>query len=37
VNGYGGFYYPDGFYPAVNPNGVQATTNGVVLRTGMYF
>ena len=37
MDGYGGFYYPAGFYPMVNPQGVQPTTNGVVIRTGMYF
>jgi hypothetical protein len=37
MDGYAGFMYPDGFYPQVNPQGLKPNTNGVVVRTGMYF
>jgi hypothetical protein len=37
MDGYGGFYYPDGFYPMVNPQGVQPNTNALMVRTGMSF
>lgn len=29
--------YPDGFYPAVNPNGLKPNTNALVIRTGVNF
>jgi hypothetical protein len=37
MDGYGGYFYPDGFYPMVNPNGVSATTNALVLKSGINF
>ena len=37
MDGYGGYYYPDGFYPMVNPNGVSANTNALVLKSGISF
>jgi hypothetical protein len=37
MDGYGGYYYPDGFYPQVNPQGVSPNTNALVVRTGFSF
>ena len=37
MNGYGGYYYPDGFYPQVNPQGISPNTNALVVRTGFSF
>jgi hypothetical protein len=37
IDGYGSSMYPFGFYAQDNPHGLQPTTNGVVVRTGMYF
>lgn len=46
MDGYAGFFYPDGFYPAVNQIGacpenqcqpLKPTTNGLVIRTGWSF
>jgi hypothetical protein len=37
MDGYGGYYYPDGFYPMVNPNGVTPNTNALVLKSGINF
>ena len=37
MDGYGGVYYPDGFYPQVNPQGIGPNTNALVVRTGFSF
>jgi hypothetical protein len=37
MNGYGGFLYPDGFYPQVNPQGLKPNTNALVALTGWSF
>lgn len=37
MDGYGGYYYPDGFYPMVNPQGVTPNTNALVIKSGLYF
>ncbi|MGD1106852.1 MAG: hypothetical protein ABR865_07385 [Terracidiphilus sp.] len=35
--GNGSYEYPDGFYTNVNPNGIAANTNALVVRTGFSF
>jgi hypothetical protein len=37
MNGYGGFMYPDGFYPQVNPQGLKPNTIGLIVKTGFNF
>jgi len=37
MNGWGGSYYPDGFYTNDNPNGLKPRMNGLILRTGFSF
>lgn len=37
MDGYGNGTYPNGFYPQVNPEGFKPNTNGLVVRTSMYF
>jgi hypothetical protein len=46
MDGYAGFFYPDGFYPQVNEQGacpqnqcqaLQPNTIGLVVKTGLYF
>ncbi len=35
--GYGGTFYPNGFYDPENPNGFQPNTNALVVKTGFNF
>ena len=37
MDGYGGTYYPAGFYPQVNPQGFSPNTNALVIRAGFSF
>lgn len=37
INGYADYNYPDGFYPQVNPGGLNPETNAVVIKTGFNF
>jgi hypothetical protein len=37
MDGYNNSFYPAGFYPSVNPQGLQPKTNLLVIRTGFNF
>jgi len=37
MNGYGVSTYPDGFYPQLNPQGFQNTTDALVIKTSFHF
>lgn len=37
MDGWGGTFYPDGFYPSDNPQGITANTRLLILRTGWNF